>query len=255
MTVDRRPRDEAPRAQGARGRLRRRARDRTHTAASRSTGQLLRAHRRQSPYATGVLHARARSSGLAGLGGACIAAISRRSARRRSASASSWRTRSRVMPRMRPISSSDFGSSVPLTARSAASRISLLALRTARRSPRAARCSVSSTSTCSSGVRLVAREQVAERRGVVLADRLVERRDRARRGAHLAHLLQRQLRRVCELLVGRRALELRDERRARPARSSARARRCAPGCGSCAPCSRRRAAPPGGSTTSRTSRT
>src|SRR5207247_8726861 len=54
-------------------------------------------------------------------------------------------------------------------------------------------------------------DQVAESRALVLADRLVEARDRPRRLAHLAHLLQRQLGRLRSLLVGRVALELRRE--------------------------------------------
>ena len=55
------------------------------------------------------------------------------------------------------------------------------------------------------------RDDVAERGVAVVAERLVEARHRARRLAHLAHLLDRQLRALRDLLVRRLALELRDE--------------------------------------------
>ena len=69
-----------------------------------------------------------------------------------------------------------------------------------------------------------------------------------------------------ELLERQLRLPRRSRRRSAAGRASARAplgardlllavERCAPGCGSCATCSPRRAAPPGGSTRSRTSRT
>ena len=66
-------------------------------------------------------------------------------------------------------------------------------------------------STSSSVCDLVAGEQIAERAGVVLADRLVEAGHRPRRRLDLAHLLQRQLRRLRQLLVGRLAAELGDQ--------------------------------------------
>src|SRR5215213_2117393 len=58
---------------------------------------------------------------------------------------------------------------------------------------------------------LVRGEEVAERRRVALADRLVERRDRARGRPDLANLLHGQLRLLRHLVVRRRTLELRDE--------------------------------------------
>src|SRR5215213_2038583 len=57
--------------------------------------------------------------------------------------------------------------------------------------------------------RRVVAEKVAERRVALGADRLVEARDRTRRLTHLAHLLQRQLRLFRDLLLRRRAPELR----------------------------------------------
>src|SRR4051794_18240943 len=58
---------------------------------------------------------------------------------------------------------------------------------------------------------LLAGEQIAEGTLALLADRPVEARHRACRGAHLAHLLQRQLGVLRNLLLGRRAAELRRE--------------------------------------------
>src|SRR4051794_39494419 len=54
-------------------------------------------------------------------------------------------------------------------------------------------------------------DDIAERRVAVVAQRLVEARHRARPLAHLPHLLDRELRALRDLLVGRLALELRDE--------------------------------------------
>src|SRR5437763_8502803 len=54
-------------------------------------------------------------------------------------------------------------------------------------------------------------DEVAELRVAVASDRLVEARDRTSSLAHLAHLLERQLRGPRELLVGRLALELERE--------------------------------------------
>src|SRR5918911_1684851 len=57
------------------------------------------------------------------------------------------------------------------------------------------------------GLRAVAREQVSEAGLLLAADRLVEARDRARGVAQLADLVQRQLSRLRDLLVGRVAAE------------------------------------------------
>ncbi len=59
--------------------------------------------------------------------------------------------------------------------------------------------------------RLGAREQVAVRRRVVLADRLVERRNGARRGAHLLTCFSGSFACVRDLLVRRRPLERREQ--------------------------------------------
>src|SRR5262249_56564627 len=58
---------------------------------------------------------------------------------------------------------------------------------------------------------LVRGDDVAERGVAVVTERLVEARDRPRGLAHLAHLLDRQLGTLRDLLVRRLALELRDE--------------------------------------------
>src|SRR5204862_8350428 len=58
---------------------------------------------------------------------------------------------------------------------------------------------------------LVAADELAERALVARAHRLVEARDRAGRLPHLAHLLQRQLRPLRQLLFCRRAAELREQ--------------------------------------------
>src|SRR5215210_1832486 len=54
-------------------------------------------------------------------------------------------------------------------------------------------------------------DQVAEARVALCADRLVEARDRAGGGPYLLHVLQRELRLLGDLLVGRIALELRSQ--------------------------------------------
>src|SRR5919197_3383843 len=61
------------------------------------------------------------------------------------------------------------------------------------------------------GLRLVARDQLAERRLALLAHRLVEARDRAGGLAHLIHLPERKLGRLRHLLLSGRAPELRCE--------------------------------------------
>ena len=125
-----------------------------------------------------------------------------------------------------------------------------------RRAARGARVSSRRlTSTSSSAAVALGRDQVAERspsssptgRSRLVTARAASRTSRTCFSGSFAALR--------DLLVGRRPLELRASARARRGRSSARARRCGPGCGSSATCSRRRAGPPGGSTTSRRSRT
>ena len=127
------------------------------------------------------------------------ASSSRRSARRRSASASIWRTRSRVMPSMPPISSSDFGSSVAVEA---VAKLQDLLLAVGQLGDRARRAPPRSAAPRPARPASPRRSRRDRRYGrVVVADRPVERRDRARRGAHLAHLLDRQLRLLRDLLV------------------------------------------------------
>src|SRR5215204_6980088 len=59
-------------------------------------------------------------------------------------------------------------------------------------------------------------DEVADRRVVVLAERLVEARHRACRLAHLLQVLQRDLRGLRDLLVGRRPAQLRHQLALRP---------------------------------------
>ena len=70
----------------------------------------------------------------------------------------------------------------------------------------------SESSTCSSGSGPVAGDEVAEDRVLGLADRLIEARGGARRGAHFDRLLEWQGRLLGDLLERRLASELRPER-------------------------------------------
>ena len=98
-------------------------------------------------------------------------------------------------------------------------------------------------------------EEIAELALVVGADRLVERDGRVGGGERLVDVLHRQAGRLGELLLRRLAARARPRAGARRATASAGARRRGRARGSCARDSRRRAAPTGGSTRSRTSRT
>ena len=111
------------------------------------------------------------------------APISRSEARRVSDSISIWRTRSRVSPSRRPISSSVFGSSS--RGRSGASSTLPLALGERLERPRRAPGCAARRSTSSSGQRPVAGDEVAEDGVLLLADRLVEARRGPRGGPHL----------------------------------------------------------------------
>ena len=229
MTVDRRPRDQAPRAQGARGRLRRRARDRAHLPradrlgrARASVRRVARTRRRSSRSS--------RSSSLPSLSGAHrrdLAALGEPAQRflleLADALARDAEDAADLLERLR------LGGAVERRSEGSGSAARA---RTARRPHRAARARSARPRPARRACVSSLANEIAERRRVVLADRLVERCDGARGGAHLAHLLHAAASPLGDLLVGRRALELRDERRARRARSSARARRCAPGCGS-----------------------
>ena len=187
-----------------------RARDRAHAAASRSTGTACARRPAESPYAkaffTLAKSSSSRRPAAKRLEGRDLAPLGETAQRLglelAHALARDAEDASDLLERLRL--------SAPLEAVAQVEDL-LLALAESSATASCSAFSVSSTSTCSSGVRLVAREQVAERRRVVLADGLVERRDRARCSAHLAHLLDRQLRLLGELLLGRRALQRRDE--------------------------------------------
>ena len=165
-----------------------------------------------------------------------------------------WRIRSRVTPNARP----DLLERPRLLARAA---------RSASRSPRARAAAARPAPARTFSRRRFSRRLLERRLGrvvldevaqlgvLLLADRLLERHRQLRDPQDVLHLARRPLeldaRSPRESARGRTPAPAAAPR-ARPCSASPP---CAPGCGSCAPCRRSPASPPGGSTTSRTSRT
>ena len=166
--------------------------------------------------------------------------------------ASIWRTRSRVSPS----DSADLLERLRILAAQPVAKPQHLALPLGELLERAMKRLLGETDLDLGldAVLLVA-EEIADRRVALVAERLVEARHGAGRLPHLLQVLERDLRRLGDLLVGRRSSELRAQLAFRAADSGLALARCAPGSGSCATCSRRRVARPGESTTSHRSRT